>query len=434
MFKYKLFILDNAIKHILIKIMKEPLSLLSLGFATTHKISSPIKSEDKFIEEISKKPLDTFKLNCFLVNFEAGQKRVEFIKKMTLSHGSEMDEVFRSLVEKGLKDKIYINDVEILIDDFVNEGSGFDIVTTKNKLKNINCAVSHGRTRLVEAILKIDPDSVNFCGTRNYPIHIAASNRQTHTLMALIQCPQLKLYSRTTRKGQEGKTVFDVANGDGKKSKNIIAILEKEHQRRLELGDPDAIAYENSKSKDQPLSLLGEGSAPAKFSRPIGIDEFLRPSGKSRARALPDQLAPNEVSESRMALALPDQLAPNEVGESRMALTISNPLQDNNPDFVQPSASGVISQAIVNEEFVLSDITHLPLFVPGLRIDSSFAIVNSIHSSGLQIAHSFTSPDDSASAFRVLKKRRSEDSQQKVVADPSCVALKSQEKGGRGGV
>ena len=396
--------------------MKEPLTLFSLAVATTHKINSPIKSEDKFIEEISKKPLDTFKLNCFLVNFEAGQKRVEFIKKMTLSHGSEMDEVFRSLVEKGIKDKIYINDVEILIDDFVNEGSGFDIVTTKNKLKNINCAVSHGRTRLVEAILKIDPDSVNFCGTYNYPIHIAASNRQTNTLMALIKCPQLKLYSRTTRKGQEGKTVFDVANGDGKKNKNIIAILEKEHQRRLELGDPDAIAYENSKSKDQTLSLPGEGSAPAQFSRPIGIDEFLRPSGKSRAKALPGQLASNEV------------------GESRMALTISNPPQYNNPDFVQPSASGAIFQAIVNEEFVLSDITHIPLVVPGLRIDSSFAIVNSMHPSGLQIAHSFNSSDDSASAFQVLKKRKSEDSQQKVVADPSCVALQSQEKGGRGGV
>ncbi len=210
-----------------------------------------IESEEKFIEELGRDSPNYKNLNFFLISREPGQVRVNFIAKMVEKNQYAMDNVFRSLVSNGVSDKRYGHLVKILIDDFINPASNFNIVKDCNGVNHIFNATHHGKSELVKHILERDPDSVKIVSKRGGSlIHVAVSNRMSEVLKELLNYSNLNLYALRTRKDKDKVTtivenVFDIADKLDKKNK-IPKMLLGEHKRRFDSGDPDAIAFENT--------------------------------------------------------------------------------------------------------------------------------------------------------------------------------------------
>ncbi len=241
------------------------LSVSSSSFGSSEKIKEPVKkkassdvssierieSEEKFIEELGKDSPNYQKLNFLLIRFEPGQIRVNFIAKMVEKNQNAMDKVFRNLVSNGVSDKSYGPLVKILIDDFINPASNFNIVKDCKGVNHIFNATHHGKPELVKNILERDPDSVNIVSKRGGSlIHVAVSNRMSGVLKELLNYSNLNLYALRTRKDKDKvativESVFDIANKLDKKNK-IPKMLLGEHKRRFDSGDPDAIAFENT--------------------------------------------------------------------------------------------------------------------------------------------------------------------------------------------
>ncbi len=210
-----------------------------------------IESEEKFIEELGRDSPNYTNLNFFLIGFEPGQVRVNFIAKMVEKNQYAMDNVFRNLVSNGVSDNSYGHLVKILIDDFINPASNFNIVKDCKGVNHIFNATHHGKPELVKNILERDPDSVNIISIRGPSlIHIAVSNRMSAVLKELLNCSNLNLYALRPKKDKYKDTtivesVFDIAKSLNKKNK-IHEMLKGEHKRRFDSGDPDAIAFENT--------------------------------------------------------------------------------------------------------------------------------------------------------------------------------------------
>jgi hypothetical protein len=249
--------IDNAKKNLIDDFLnpntgfKKPIrkvSSLSVGSSIGR-----IESEEKFIEELGRDSPNYTNLNFFLISLETGQVRVNFIAKMVEKNRYAMDNVFRSLVERGVTDSKYYDDVKILIDDFINPASNFNIVKDCKGVNHIFNATHHGKPELVKHILERDPDSVNIVSKRGGSlIHVAVSNRMSEVLKELLNCSNLNLYALRTRKDKNKVTtivenVFDIADKLKLDKKNKIPeMLLEEHKRRFDSGDPDAIAFENT--------------------------------------------------------------------------------------------------------------------------------------------------------------------------------------------
>lgn len=227
------------------KKIKEPVKKKALSYRSSIE---RIESEEKFIEELGKDLPNYKNLNFFLIRFEPGQVRANFIAKMVEKNQNAMDNVFRNLVSNGVSDKSYGHLVKILIDDFINPASNFNIVKDFKGVNHIFNATHHGKPELVKHILERDPASVNVVSQRGGSlIHVAVSNRMSNVLKELLNCSNLNLYSLRTRKDKDKvatvvESVFDIANKLDKKNK-IPKMLLEEHNRRFDSGDPDAIAF-----------------------------------------------------------------------------------------------------------------------------------------------------------------------------------------------
>ena len=223
----------------------------SVGIPSVGSSSGRIESEEKFIVELGKDSPNYKNLIFFLIGLEPGQVRVNFIAKMVEKNKNAMDNVFRDLVESGLRDKSYGDLVKILIDDFINPASNFDIVKDFKGVNHIFNATHHGKSELVKHILERDPDSVNIVSSRGGSlIHVAVSNRMSNVLKELLNCSKLNLYALRNRKDKDTtaivESVFDIAKKKSDKHNRILEMLLGEHEKRFNSGDPAAIAFENT--------------------------------------------------------------------------------------------------------------------------------------------------------------------------------------------
>lgn len=235
MVKKNQYVMDNVFKVLsgrVIHYIEDPNNKLIEDFLNSNsgfkkpirKVSSlsvrssveKIESEEKFIEELGKDSPNKKNLNFFLISLEPGQLRVNFIAKMVEKNQYAMDNVFRYLVEKGLPG-IDVREIKILIDDFINPASNFNIVKDCKGVNHIFNATHHGKHELVRSILERDPDSVNIISKRGASlIHVAVSNRMTEVLNELLNCSKLNLYALRTSKDKDNVTtifesVFDIA-------------------------------------------------------------------------------------------------------------------------------------------------------------------------------------------------------------------------------
>jgi hypothetical protein len=223
--------------------------------------NSEAPSETKLIiqfnDEIKKAKPNYIFLIRSLINYPKSLQRVDFISKMLEENRLKMETLFRKLLEGGELNRTLTNEGNLLIEDFINPSSNFDIVCDSKGNNHILSAVAHGKTKLVEAILDRNEDSVNAVSkSGSSPIHIASKNRSTEILKIILRCPRLDFYKKYEEKKPileklRNKTALDLAwDKYDPLNANTFTILQNEHQRRLNLRDPDAIAYEQPKIEE----------------------------------------------------------------------------------------------------------------------------------------------------------------------------------------
>jgi hypothetical protein len=252
--------------------------------------NSEAPSETKLIiqfnDEIKKAKPNYISLIRSLINYPKSLPRVDFISKMLKENTLKMETLFRRLLEGVGLNKTLTKEGNLLIDDFIDQASNFNIVSDSKGNNHIFSAVAHGRTKLVEAILHRNENSVNAVSKiGSSPIHIASKNRSTEVLNIILRCPRLDFYKKYDEKKPipeifRNKTALDLAwDKCDALNANTFHTLLKEHQRRLNLRDPDAIAYEQAmlKEKSPNFNPIGEqvSQSSSSISGPISFADAI---------------------------------------------------------------------------------------------------------------------------------------------------------------
>jgi hypothetical protein len=438
----------------------------SVGIPSVGSSSGRIESEEKFIVELGKDSPNYKNLIFFLIGLEPGQVRVNFIAKMVEKNKNAMDNVFRDLVESGLRGKSCGNSVKILIDDFINPASNFDIVKDFKGVNHIFNATHHGKSELVKHILERDPDSVNIVSSRGGSlIHVAVSNRMSNVLKELLNCSKLDLYALRTRKDKDTtivvESVFDIAKINSDKHKRIQQMLLREHERRFNSGDPAAIAFENTSKilapstnpqdhlnpsdtiKNTTMSLEGHNGSLQQAiieNREEGSSAYSDPSGPPVIPAVdPKAIAFEIVRSSDKSIKVGEEMASSSINPD--ASQVSFQLEEeevmvwDNPEYRGFTCNEEMAN-MFGEEVAGSKNESRPPVIPAVRETTNLTqIIDSINQKHeVKDQQHISSSDDRKSAFSSVKKRRMDNPKQEQSnesANTTSEAMQSIDNGGR---